>query len=141
MDARELAQLLDGMEYPPRIAADLLGQAKAAGLVIVTGCSDDLIEFDGAFRDEAGCSGGGTVRVNRHGVAQNFADIDHEDEDALRDYFAHEKDGAEITALWCEEPGYAWTYQTAIPHATFEVMEGGGHYCRGIVFALADLPS
>ena len=33
----------------------------------------------------------------------------------------------------------AWTYMTDIPHATFDVMDDGELYCRGIVFALADL--
>lgn len=34
--------------------------------------------------------------------------------------------------------GYSWIYQTDIPHATFEIVEGDDPYCRGIVFALAD---
>jgi hypothetical protein len=33
----------------------------------------------------------------------------------------------------------SWSYETDIPHATFDVLEDGEVYCRGIVFALADL--
>jgi hypothetical protein len=43
--------------------------------------------------------------------------------------------------LWAEEGDYSWTYATEIPHATFEVIEDDGPYCRGIVFALADVPA
>jgi hypothetical protein len=48
------------------------------------------------------------------------------------------KTARKIEAVWAED-GYSWTYRTDIPHATFEITEDGEPYCRGIVFALADL--
>lgn len=136
----ELARMLDGSEYPLRISADVLKQAQECGLVIVYGSSDDLMEFDGAICDEVGCYQGGTALIDEKGVLPCFADLAVDaDKDALRDYFRREPNGKPIDALWCKEPGYSWTYKTAIPHATFEVMEDGENYCRGIVFALAHL--
>ena len=46
--------------------------------------------------------------------------------------------GKKITAVW-DTDGYSWIYQTDIPHATFEIVEDGAPYCRGIIFALADV--
>jgi len=44
-----------------------------------------------------------------------------------------------VDALWAKEDGYSWTYRTDIPHATFEIVEDGEPYCRGIVIDVADL--
>lgn len=52
MQANELAARLDGAEYPLRPSRELLAEAKAAGLVIVYGASDDLMEFDGAMKEQ-----------------------------------------------------------------------------------------
>ncbi|SUD59752.1 Uncharacterised protein [Ectopseudomonas oleovorans] len=134
MTAAKLAEQLNGIEYPASISRDLEAQAKAAGLLIVFGASDDLMEFRGAIHDEIGCCDGGTAYLGAGDLLQN--DCDSED----CPHFARAKERApKIEALWCEEPGYSWTYKTSIPHETFEVVEDGGPYCRGIVFALADL--
>lgn len=39
-----------------------------------------------------------------------------------------------------EKGPFAWTYSTEIPHATFEIIEEGEKFCRGIVFDINDLP-
>lgn len=138
MTAQELAQQLTGMEYPVRIPSTVAKEAKAAGLVIVYGASDDLMEFEGAITDEFGAYEGTTVRVDGEGLIPDYDNLEKDDKDALRDYFSREDGGVEIEALWCEEDGYSWTYKTSLPHSTFEVVEDGEPYCRGIVFALAD---
>jgi hypothetical protein len=40
-----------------------------------------------------------------------------------------------IKALWDTE-GYSWVYETEMPHASFDIMEDGETYCRGIVVEL-----
>lgn len=137
LNAKELAALLNGRNYGDEITKEEAAQAKAAGLVVVYGASDDLMEFEGAIYDEVGCSDGGIAQVDAKGVLQSFEHIDH-DYDALKDFFKREDSAVEIEALWCAEPGYSWTYKTDIPHETFEIVEDGEPYCRGIVFALAD---
>jgi len=139
MTSKELAQQLNGMEYPLEISQAIEAQAEASGLVIVYGASDDLMEFSGAITEECGAYKGITVEVDAEGVLPLFEAIASDcDKDALRNYFAREGRTVSIEALWNKEPNYSWTYKTDIPHETFEVMVDGDHYCRGIVFSLAD---
>ncbi len=137
MDAKELAARLNGGEYPFEVDRELAKAAKDAGLVIVYGSSDDLMEFEGAIHDEAGAHKGSTVLVDAEGLLPLRENI--EDDEELERYFARKKLARPIEAQWCAEPNYSWTYRTAIPHETFEVTEEGEPYCRGIVFALVDV--
>lgn len=46
-----------------------------------------------------------------------------------------------IKALWCKEADaygmvIPWTYETNIPHETFDVIRDGRVYCKGIVFSI-----
>lgn len=138
MTPQELAAELDGIEYPGEPPAELQAKAKAAGLVIVFGASDDLMEFRGAIYEEAGVYDGGTAYIDPMGLLPSFESV-HEDgdKDDLRSYFIREPNAVALTANWSVD-GYSWTYTTDIPHATFEVMEGDEKYCRGIVFRLGD---
>jgi hypothetical protein len=132
MNTHILAAMLNGCEYTEEITRELEVEAKKHGLVVVFGGSDDLIEFRGAIHDERGAPG--NVQLTSAGLLENKC------EDEGCPYFELEKKKATvIEALWDSE-GYSWTYRTAIPHATFEVLESGEPpYCRGIVFALADV--
>ncbi len=141
MDAKTLAMLLTGREYGKEIDRTEEHQAKAAGLVVAFGASDDLLELRGAIHDEYGTYEGGKVRIDREGVIPGFHEIDRDDKEELRRFFKRENGGAEIEAAWEGEPGYSWIINTSIPHETFEIAEDGEPYCRGIVFALADLPA
>lgn len=137
MNAKELAAQLNGIQYPVRIPKTLTDAAKAAGLVIVYGASDDLMEFEGAIYDEVGVYDGGTAFVDTNGLLPDRGSI--EDDDDLKDYFARQPNAKPIEALW-SEGAYWWMYKTEIPHFCFEVLEDGEPpYCRGIVFALSDV--
>ena len=129
MDKKELAKLINGREYGYEPFRDVRKVAKEAGLVIVSGASDDLMEFDGAIYDEGGCFDGGKVYFDHDGVSQD---------DSKRANY--------IEAFWCDKTAFdengniiAWTYKTDIPHETFMIYEDGAPYCRGIVFDLADV--
>ena len=111
-------------------------KAKGDGLVIVFGASDDLMEFEGAINDEIGVCEGGDVQLDQSGVLDRSR---CEDDDEVADYVLRLRTAKTIKALWCAEPGYSWTYETSIPHATFEIVEDGEPYCRGIVFELGAL--
>jgi hypothetical protein len=138
MNATKLAGILDGMEYPLNLSRDLLDQAKAAGLVIVYGASDDLMELEGAIRDEFGCYEGGVALVDAQGLLPNWENVREDDESEIEAYILRKKSSRTIEAIWGEE-GFSWTYKTDIPHVTFEVMEDDETYCRGIIFSLSDL--
>ena len=133
MNAKELAAKLNGREYLSEITKEEAGEANAAGLVVVFGASDDLIEFRGALDEEINAWEGVTAYLTSDGLLYNLC----RDRDCP--YHAVERKYATtIEAKW-DSDGYSWTYETAIPHETFEIVEGDEKYCRGIVFALVDV--
>lgn len=132
MDIKEFAQLLDDRQYDhPQFTEEELQIAKENGFVIVHGASDDLMEFEGAIYDEAGCYEGGDVWLNRQGVTADEPITTSE---------------RCIEALWCDKEVLddngqviTWTYKTDIPHETFMIYEDDEPYCRAIVFKLEDV--
>jgi hypothetical protein len=129
MDKKEFAKLINGRKYGYEPFLDVRQAAKASGLVIVSGASDDLMEFDGAIYDEQGCFEGGVIYFDRQGAFGS-------------DGYATNK----IEAFWCDKSAIdengnviTWTYKTDIPHETFMIYEDGQSYCQGIVFDLADV--
>jgi hypothetical protein len=135
----ELAARLTGREYTEEITEAEAKEAAAAGLVVIFGASDDLVEIRGLFTDEEGAYGGGTVLLDRHGVIPGSRN-DRWPDEKMEQYFARKRAAVQVEALWCAEPGYSWTFKTDRPHATFEVVEDGEPYCRGIVLALPEAP-
>lgn len=113
----EIADELDGMTYPPYISDDILKKAKENNIQIVYGCSDDLIEFDGAFFDELG------AWIPNDGDSRRYVS----------------SKGRVIDAVWCEDGKVSWTYRTDIRHRTFRIFEEEDEgddtvYCIGIIF-------
>jgi hypothetical protein len=140
MTKEELAALLNGRKRRNEITNQEEQQAKDAGLVVVFGCSDDLMEFRGAIYDEVGCYDGGIAYFDEKGLLE----IECDNEDCP--YFEKIKNNAKtIEAIWCEEGEQekenpiSWTYKTDIPHSTFEIVEDNEIYCIGIVFSINDL--
>lgn len=136
MNAKELAERMNGREIYAEITADEAAQAAADGLVVVFGASDDLVELRGAIYDEVGAYDGGIVRINKDGVVQapdctNGADCKY--------FKAATKDVKEIKAVWCGEGKAPWSYDTEIPHEEFNIFEDGELYCTGIVFSMEDV--
>lgn len=111
MDKKDLAQLINGREYGYGIFRDVRRAAIDAGLVIVSGTSDDLMEFDGAIYDEGGCFDGGKVFFDRTGVSQDDSELANCIEAFWCDKAALDENGNMIT----------WTYKTDIPHETFMI--------------------
>lgn len=137
MTKEELAALLNGREYGEEITKEEAAAAKAAGLLVVYGASDDLMEFDGAFRDEQGAWGGTTARLTPTGLLP-YWDNARDDEETAEQYFKDKAIAKSIDAIWAKGD-YSWQFKTDIPHATFEIVDGEDKYCRGLVIALADL--
>lgn len=135
----QMAALLHGREIGNEITKDEERLAKESGLLVVFGASDDLMELRGAVHDEAGCYDGGDALVSDGGVLmkwETLLDSQHSQIE-VRDWFAQKDDSFVIEALW-DQGGVAWSYKTSIPHATFDVMEDGAVYCRGIVIDMED---
>lgn len=138
MTKEQLAKNLNGRESGNEISDAEEREAKASGLIVIFGYSDDNAELRGAIRDEVGCYSGATIKLHSRGI---LADHEERCDCAFCGYEAAAKKCASVQALWCEEPGYSWTYKTEVPHATFEIVEDGEKYCRGIVIDTVSLPS
>lgn len=134
MTKEELAARLNGREYNSEITKEEEALAKAAGLVVLFGGSDDLAEFRGAIDDEAGCYDGDELCVV-DGKLYQEPDCDCRWAEAAR------QNGPGPRAIRITAAYSPWTYKTATPHATFEIMEDGELYCRGIVFEALPAPA
>lgn len=126
MTKKELAERLNRREYGDSFS-DVLEEAKASGLVIVTGISVNLIKFDGALCDQFDCLNDEPVYFDKDGVSQDGT-----------------KRANVIEAVWCDGTNSdgipaEWTYKTDIPHEEFNIWEAGELYCVGIVFSIEDL--
>lgn len=132
LSVSEVAARLNGCEYGQEGSPELWSQMKAAGLVAVFGASDDLMEFRGAIYDEIGVYGGGTAYLTDSGLMEDREPC------CIHAEKARER-AVEIEARWAVDGEPAWTYRTVLPHSTFEVLEDGEVYCRGIVFSLSDV--
>ncbi len=131
MNIREFAKMLNGREYGSETTSYERKQAKELGFVIVYGYSDDNAEFEGAISEEVGCYDGDTIYLDEHGI---FEECECE---CSHSVLAKEKCKI-IEAVW-DADGYSWIYKTDIPHATFDILEDGEKYCRGIVFDVREL--
>lgn len=129
----EFAAILDGREYNSEITRDEAKEARAAGLLVIYGASDDLCEFAGAFRDEVGAPG--MIFLHRGGVLSEHEDCECEH----CGYESKTRRCASVIAMWGAGEA-SWTYRTDTPHATFRVMEDGELYCIGLVISISDLP-
>ena len=135
MKLKEFAKKLNGREYEyPLFTKAEIEEAKANDIVIVYGASDDLIELAGAIYDETDVWDGGTVHIQYPYM---------KDGQKIGGGFVSGNNGQQnvmsITAKWCEDEDengniITWSYETSVPHETFDILEDGELYCRGIVF-------
>lgn len=137
MNAKELAATLNGRSYTNEITKQEEALAKTAGLVVAFGYSDDNLELRGAVNEEISAWQGQRVHFTKDGLLVN--DCDNDD----CPHFEKMKAGAApLEIVWIEwGDGPCWTFETAIPHETFDISDDGEPYCQGIVFSLADVPA
>lgn len=130
MDIKGFAKSISGKEYGyPPLTKEEIETATENGFVVVYGCSDDLMEFEGAIYEEIGCYEGGTAWVKGDRVNDAPIVVGEKTIKAIWRGGEKDADGQEIT----------WAYETEIPHETFMIYEDGEPYCRGIVFNIDDV--
>lgn len=137
MTAKELVGILSGREYGGEIYPLEERNAQAAGLVVVYGYSDDNVEFRGAIDDEVGAYEGTTIHIDKSGIL--YAPTPECDMDECPYLKQAVKEARSIRAVWHDEGSPCWTFETDIPHETFDIYEDGEPFCVGIVFALDDI--
>ena len=135
MKKEQWCEALNNREYPFTLTKDEQKQLKEDGLIVVCGQSDDIMAFYGAIYDEVEAYDGGTAYVTEEGWLTNQCP------DSDCPYFEARKTNAiRITQVWmADESNTTWSYETTLPHSTFNVMEDGEVYCRAIIFSLADV--
>jgi len=127
--------MLNGREYGKEITKDEEKQAAEAGLLVLYGYSDDNVEIAGAYNDEASAYGGAVIHLTRTGVLQE-PDCEWDD---CPYYSAACNAAKSVKAVWHDEGGPCWTFETDVPHETFNIYEDGGLFCVGLVLSVEDL--
>ena len=132
MTIYEFAYGLNGRERGNEITKLEEQRADDLGYVVVFGYSDDGVELRGAILDEIGCFNGGEIYITKNGLLK-------ECEDNCIHYRIAKESAKRIEINWCDHDVFCWTYETEIPHATFDIYDDGDEYCRGIVFDINNL--
>ena len=130
------AAILNGREYGDEITKEECVLAKVSGLVVMYGYSDDNVELCGAIDDEVSAWDGTIISFLNGEILTSKC------EDENCPYFKELEKSPHIKkveALWCKEGEYSWAFKTDIPHATFDILEDGEKFCRGIVFDIASI--
>ena len=139
----KIAAQLDGQKYPWRESQlkSVFDAAKDAGLVIVFGASDDLIEFRGLIFDEGSAYEGGSFYFDAEGILPVNEDGSLQEDgpttvEQCRAIVSRFDRAFAIKAKW-GQGNVDWSYELD-PRindvATFDVVEGENIYCRGVVF-------
>ena len=134
--AKQWAEKLNGRQCDSEVTREEVAELKRNGLVIVFGASDDLVEFRGAIYGEIDCYNGGVAYIEP--TTSDLFESECKDPDCpyAELIMSH---CMKIEAVWCKDESPPWTYETDIPHETFDIYEDGEPYCRGIVFSVNDL--
>jgi hypothetical protein len=133
----QFAAKITGREYPFRMSEDEVTLASNNRFIVVRGESDDLCETEGADSDECGAPG----RIAFSSSGKMIQEPDDDEQTVLNKFGFKWNANVAFTVdlLWCAEKGYSWTCKTDAPHATFEIIEDGDPFCRGLVIDLKEL--
>lgn len=139
----QLAEKINGRPIGQEIEPGERDQADDAGLVVVFGYAD-CVYLRGAIHDGIPLNPPFNIfsfRVTSEGVAPEWnGEFEERTKSEAEKFFRmNAMPCAVITALWNSEGKCACTFETDLPHATFDLLEDGA-FCRGIVFSLGDLP-
>ena len=135
---QEIATMLNGIEYPCRIAKEITDMAKSINAVIIYGASDDLVEFEGAFQDEIGCYDGCDFCIDQHGLLPLRDEIS--DDMALHNWFHRKETCKTVKVVWAPSGlDASWLFKTDVQHAKFRIMDNNDLYCLGLVISLDNL--
>jgi hypothetical protein len=136
MTINEWAEKLTGREYREELTKEEEHALKADGLIAAFGASDDLLEFRGALHDEVGAWDSAMVKLAEIKKGGKIIILDDEEDWVQVKPLYIRK----VFAIWNPigldgEVWASWHIRIyGVPQATFDIMEDGELYCRGIVF-------
>lgn len=132
--ATAFAAKLNGRQYRDEMTREEEAEAKALGLLVLFGASDDLLEFRGVLRDEAGAWEGADVALWWKGSRLEVLE-QRDDADALIAHgWSPPQTAYTIRADWApDDLACSWRVTPNVPFAAFDIMEDDDLYCRGAV--------
>jgi hypothetical protein len=139
MNLRQLAEKLNKVEYGFSLNNELKEICKKERLIVMHGYSDDLLECEGAICDEIGAYGGTEFAFDAEGFIPEYDQINHDDRHEVEHWINRDKKARKFKAIWHNGGSLAWTIETDVPHTTFDIMEDGEVFSRGIIFSLDSL--
>jgi hypothetical protein len=144
MNKEQFAELLNGRQYRDEITEQEEKLAKENGLLVCFGASDDLLEFRGLVNEEVGAYDGGSAFLvkKRGGKIDVMSEYDFTEVQEIMDdkELDFELPKVEVVAEWSpDDLECSWRIKSDLPHATFDIMEDGYLYCRGIVIDNEDI--
>jgi hypothetical protein len=138
MTKEELAKALNGTDLFEIVSEELKKAARDNNLVIIYGYSDDLLELEGAIRDEVDAWQGVTVQLSKKGLSMPTC----KDPECCCNLQADPSARAVKASTNVKDSEYFWTIETEIPHATFDILDKRDDeykFCRGIVIDLKEV--
>jgi hypothetical protein len=142
MNAKQFAQLIDGQCYPFLMSKEECQLAEENELLVAFGSSDDLLELEGAIRDEIDAWNGTKIYIVK-GVVRDADEIEGDL------YYQTEEPFDKLRSILLEWepkslPGASWLVTVGGDRlsdediASFDIKddESEGLFCRGVVFKL-----
>jgi hypothetical protein len=145
MKKEALVEIINGRNYRDEMNKEEEQIAKESGLIVIFGASDDLTEFRGAINDELDATDGAIFIIALPGT-EVLCDDDGETYRKAKKLEAIQvetwslEQKNRVESVWCpDELDCSWLIKTDLPHASFDIMEDGELYCRGVVIDVLDL--
>jgi hypothetical protein len=157
MTAEEFARLLDGREYGDEMSKEENELAAENRLFVFFGQGDDELKCSGIISFCMNAVGGSELEIVTYlsdlewwrpftqDMKETLKEIKEYEESIgfksrhpENDYDNFLKIAKRFTVkaeLFPEDPDATWLITTDVPHATFDIMEDGDLFCRGIVVA------
>lgn len=137
MNKEELAEKINGSTYNGfyKDKRGFFETAKENNLIIIAGCSDDLIEIRGSVNDE---TGEGVFHLGRNGVVEEFESAKHNwnSEEDCFNWFRRKKNSIEIRGDF----GEFWKFaKPSVDFASFSLYEGWRLFSEGLIIDKNDL--
>jgi hypothetical protein len=110
------------------------------GAAIIYGYSDDAVMVEGVINDQGSAYDSNTLWLDREGFLPINEDLTLQDDEPAtveecRKIVKRFDSSVKVRAIW-QDSGIAWTYEFEGDHRTFDILEDGEVWCRGIVFLL-----
>lgn len=136
MTIQDVAAMLNGREYGSEVSPEEKVEFKNAGIVVVYGCSDDCVEFEGAVNTEFCIWNTGRIPL-LNGVPFEVSCTEDVSETSLCPLL--KEVAKKLKHINAKFGVNGWEFDADFPHEKFTISEEGEVFDVGLIYALADL--